>query len=137
MKDNCIFCKIVSGAMDADTIFENSDFKVIYDKFPASKGHIIILTKEHAENIYELDVNTASKLFALASLLARALKKVFKCDGLNILQNNGEVAGQTVNHFHLHLIPRYENDGIDLHWPTQEYLQEELIGCIDEIKREL
>ena len=109
MKEDCIFCKIAKGKIPSATIYEDNHFAVILDVNPATKGHCLIIPKEHFDNIYDLDGETAGKLFSLATCIARALKDALKCDGLNVIQNNGEIAGQTVNHFHLHLIPRYEN----------------------------
>lgn len=127
MKDDCIFCKIASGKIPSATIYEDSHFRVFLDINPATKGHCLIVPKEHFDNIYELDAETAGRVFSLATLIARSLKNVLKCDGINILQNNGIVAGQTVFHFHMHLIPRYENDGLSL-------LEEQDPGNMDEIE---
>ncbi len=124
--NDCLFCKIANGKMEAATVFETSDFRVILDKFPSSKGHVLILPKEHFDDIYEMDSETAGKLFALATVVARSMKKVLNCDGLNVLQNNGEAAGQTVNHFHMHLIPRYYNDDVNISWHTKSFSDEEL-----------
>ena len=77
---------------------------------------ILLLPKEHFKDIYEIDAITAGKLFQLATVVARALKEVLHCDGLNVLQNNGLIAGQTVYHFHMHLIPRYEGDDVTIGW---------------------
>ena len=126
MKQGCIFCNIAHGIMESVTVFENLEFRVILDKFPAAKGHVLILPKEHIEDIYDLDAETASKIFALATIVAKAMKEILNCEGLNVLQNNGRIAGQTVNHFHLHLIPRYENDEINISWPTQEFSDDDL-----------
>ena len=86
-KEDCIFCKIINGDIPSNTIYENSDFKVIMDASPATKGHVLILPKEHFKDIYDIDAETAGKLFQLASVVARALKEALHCDGLNILQN--------------------------------------------------
>ena len=115
-KEDCIFCKIAGGEIPSNTIYENSEFKVIMDIAPASKGHVLIIPKEHFKDIYEIDAITAGKLFQLATVVARALKEVLHCDGLNVLQNNGLIAGQTVYHFHMHLIPRYEGDDVTIGW---------------------
>ena len=93
-KEDCIFCKIAGGEIPSNTIYENSEFKVIMDIAPASKGHVLIIPKEHFKDIYEIDAITAGKLFQLATVVARALKEVLHCDGLNVLQNNGLIAGQ-------------------------------------------
>ncbi|MDO4765323.1 MAG: HIT family protein [Eubacteriales bacterium] len=134
MKD-CLFCKIAKGELKSATIFENGDFRVIMDRFPSGKGHALILTKEHFDDIYQMDAETAAKLFALASEVSKAVKKATNCDGMNILQNNGEAAGQTVKHFHLHLIPRYENDGFALPWQTKQVSEEELADLAAEIRK--
>lgn len=110
MRDaNCIFCKIIGGEIPSNTIYEDDEFKVILDASPASKGHALILPKEHYADIYEIDGKTAGHAMQLAKKLAKHMTDVLKCDGFNIVQNNHEIAGQTVFHFHMHLIPRYKN----------------------------
>lgn len=120
IKDDCIFCKIAKGDIPSATIYETSDFKVILDVAPANRGHALIIPKEHFDNIFEIDAETAGKLFSLGTVVARALKAETGCEGMNVVQNNGEVAGQTVNHFHLHLIPRHKDDGVQVTWKQQE-----------------
>ncbi|WP_026505131.1 HIT family protein [Butyrivibrio sp. NC3005] len=121
MKDEkCIFCKIANGEIPTNSIYEDEDFNVILDNGPATAGHALILPKEHYANLYELPEDTAAKAMKLAKKVALRLKAVMHCDGLNLVQNNGEVAGQTVNHFHLHVIPRYENDGQTILWKPTE-----------------
>ena len=109
--DNCIFCKIAGGEIPAATLYEDENFRVILDLGPASKGHALILPKAHAANIYEISDELAAKAMILAKKMARVMTDALHCDGFNIVQNNGECAGQTVFHFHMHLIPRYKNDG--------------------------
>lgn len=117
MRDsNCIFCKIAAGEIPSTTLYEDDDFRVILDIEPATKGHALILPKEHYANLYELDDAIAAKALVLAKKMTTVLKDVLGCDGYNIVQNNGTVAGQTVFHFHMHLIPRYEGDGVKLGW---------------------
>jgi len=111
MKDNnCIFCKIANGEFSSYTLYEDDDFRVIFDINPATKGHALLLPKEHFENLFELDDKIATKALVVAKKVATALSKELGCDGFNLLQNNGEIAGQTIFHFHLHLIPRYKDD---------------------------
>ena len=117
---NCIFCKIIEGEIPSKTLFENDEFKVIFDISPASKGHVIILPKYHAANIFELPEEVTAKAFVLAKKIATVLKEVLNCDGVNILQNNGEAAGQTVFHLHIHVIPRYKDDNMGLTWKQGE-----------------
>ena len=126
-KDDCIFCKIANGEIPSRTLYEDEMFRVILDLAPATKGHALILPKDHAANLYELPEETASKVLVVAKKVAIQMKEKLACDGLNLVQNNGEVAGQTVHHFHLHMIPRYVNDGQVIAWepgaPTSEELE--------------
>ena len=108
--ENCIFCKIANGEIPAATLYEDEDFRVILDLGPASKGHALILPKAHAANIYEISDEMAAKAMVLAKKMATKMTDALGCDGFNIVQNNGEQAGQTVFHLHMHLIPRYEGD---------------------------
>lgn len=110
-KDNCIFCKIINGEIPSYVLYEDEQFKVILDVNPATKGHALILPKEHYANLYELPEETAADAMKLAQRMMRKMTEKLDCDGFNIVQNNGEAAGQTVFHFHMHLIPRYKNDG--------------------------
>ncbi|MDD3339720.1 MAG: HIT family protein [Lachnospiraceae bacterium] len=121
---DCIFCKIANGEIPAATIYEDEDFRVILDLGPASKGHALILPKAHYADVYEIPEELAGKAFALAARMAKKMTAALRCDGFNILQNNKEIAGQTVFHFHVHLIPRYEGDGVNLTW-AQGTLTEE------------
>jgi len=116
MSDNCIFCKIVNGEILSKQVYEDELFRVIMDVSPATKGHVLILTKKHYRNIFDLADLEASRLLVLAKRIAVAMKEGLACDGINIIQNNEAVAGQSVFHFHLHIIPRYENDGQNMLW---------------------
>ena len=136
MNDNCIFCKIMEGQIPSATIFEDEDFKVILDISPAAKGHALILSKEHYANIYELPEELAAKAMILAKKLAANMTEKLQCDGFNLVQNNGKVAGQTVFHFHLHLIPRYKDrDNKDLlTWSQLSYDDGELASLAELLK---
>ena len=114
--DICIFCKIANGEIPSATLYENEHFRVILDLNPASKGHALILPKGHFTNLYELPDELAAEVLVLAKEVSIKLSEHLKCDGLNIVQNNGSCAGQTVFHFHMHLIPRYKGDKIGLNW---------------------
>lgn len=114
--ENCIFCKIAAGEIPSATLYEDDDFRVILDLGPASKGHALILPKEHYRNLYDLDDVLAAKVMVLAKKMVNKLKGILGCDGYNIVQNNEAVAGQSVFHFHMHLIPRYEGDNVGLGW---------------------
>lgn len=118
-KDDCIFCKLANGDIPTNVVYEDDTFTVIMDASPATKGHCLILPKDHYANIYELDEEVAGKAFKLAKKLATMMTEKLDCDGFNIVQNNGETAGQTVFHFHMHLIPRYKDDNQRIGWePT-------------------
>lgn len=116
---NCIFCKIAAGSIPSSSIYEDDDFKVILDINPASKGHAVILPKNHAANLFELPEDDAEKIFKVAKKCGAAMMKTLGCDGLNVLQNNGEAAGQTVFHLHTHLIPRYNGDTVAIGWQPE------------------
>lgn len=113
---DCIFCKIANGEIPAATLYEDEDFRVILDLGPANKGHALILPKAHFENLYELPDELAGKAMVLAKKIILRMKEVLNCDGYNVVQNNGTAAGQTVFHFHVHLIPRNEGDQAGVTW---------------------
>lgn len=132
--NDCIFCKIANGEIPAATLYEDEDFRVILDLGPASKGHALILPKTHAANLYELPEELAGKAMILAKKTAVKLTDALHCDGLNVVQNNGEAAGQTVHHFHMHLIPRYEGDGVGITWKPGELSDEDREEILTKIK---
>lgn len=111
---DCIFCKIANGDIPSTTVYEDDDFKVILDINPANLGHSLVICKHHYANILEMPEELTAKAFAVAKKVAIAVNKVTNCEGINILQNNGEVAGQTVFHFHIHIIPRHKGDTVDI-----------------------
>ena len=132
--DNCIFCKLANGVFPTNSIYEDEDFNVILDAGPATKGHALILPKEHYANIFEIDEDVLAKAAKLAKKVMTHEKEVLGCDGYNIVQNNGEAAGQTVFHFHMHLIPRYEGDGQSILWNPTSPSAEELEAIRDLFK---
>lgn len=125
MSDNCIFCKIANGEIPSATLYEDENFRVILDLNPASKGHALILPKKHAANLFELPDETASKAIVLAKKIASTLQEGLHADGVNLVQNNGEAAGQTVFHFHMHIIPRYKNDTVNVTWKPGDLTEED------------
>ena len=129
--DNCIFCKLANGVFPTNTLYEDEEFRVILDLGPATKGHALIMPKEHYKNLYELPENTAAKVMKLAKKMAIQMTDKLQADGFNLLQNNNEVAGQTVFHFHMHLIPRYNNDGQKINFVPGEPTPEELTAIKD------
>lgn len=108
--DDCIFCKIVAGEIEADVVKETKDLLILM----SLENHPIIITKEHIQDIYSVDNKMAGQIMIEAVKMAKAVKKIFKCEGMNLLQNNGIAAGQGVFHFHLHIIPRFADDGLKL-----------------------
>lgn len=125
-KNDCVFCKIIKGEIPSATIYENDEFKVILDRFPSSLGHVLVLPKEHIENIFEMPEEKSGKIFELVSKIAPIVKRQLNCDGINIIQNNGEAAGQSVPHFHIHIIPRYNKDGLNILWKPTEPTDEQI-----------
>lgn len=122
-KEDCVFCKIISGEIPSKTIYEDDDFKVIFDIAPATRGHAIIIPKKHVTDIFQISDEMASEIYLLAKRLAEAFKEVFHYDGFNILQNNGKLAGQTIFHLHMHLIPRYSDDEVCIRWPQGQMVE--------------
>lgn len=135
--ENCIFCRIANGEIPAATLYEDENFRVILDLGPASKGHALILPKSHAANIYELSDEMAAKAMILAKKMATAMTAALKCDGFNIVQNNGECAGQTVFHFHMHLIPRYKGDQVGITWKPGELSEADKEEILLKVKEQL
>lgn len=133
--ENCIFCKIIAGEIPSTTVYEDEDFKAILDVNPAARGHVIILPKKHAANIFELEDSDAAKIFPIAKKIADALMKTYQCDGINVLQNNGEAAGQTVFHLHVHVVPRYYEDDVNIQWKPGD--TPDLEAVANEIKKNL
>ncbi len=131
--NNCIFCKLANGDIPTNSIYEDDNFKVILDNAPATKGHALILPKSHYKNLYEIPEDTAAEVMKLAKKMAVSMTEKLGCEGFNLLQNNNEVAGQTVFHFHMHLIPRYADDNQHLAMPPMEMTQDELAKVRDEL----
>lgn len=129
---DCFFCKLAKGNFPSNTVYEDDDFRVILDIAPANLGHCLIIPKSHAENIYEIDPDILSKAIRLAQKIAIKVKKATGCDGVNILQNNEEAAGQSVFHFHMHIIPRYKNDHV-ISYVTKSYDDEDFVNMRDKI----
>ncbi len=129
--DNCIFCKIANGDIPSATLYEDEDVRVILDLGPASKGHALILPKSHAKNLFELPDDLAGKVMLTAKKIGTKLYEGLHADGFNLVQNNGECAGQTVFHFHMHLIPRYKEDTVQVGWKVGELKEEDKKEILD------
>ena len=134
MKDeNCIFCKIANGEIPSNTLYEDERYRVILDLGPATKGHALILPKEHYADLYELPEESCGEVLKIAKKMAVRMKEKLGCTGLNLVQNNGESAGQTVRHFHVHLIPRYDDGSRIVSWTPGKPSEEELAQVRDTI----
>ena len=122
---NCIFCSIVEGRIPAYVIYQDEYYLAIMDRYPSTKGHVLLLPKRHVADIYGLNAEESAALIPLAQEISTKIRETLGIDGLNLIQNNGKAAGQEIPHFHLHLVPRYENDGIKFTTkPTDPTLEE-------------
>ena len=131
---DCIFCKIANGEIPSTTLYEDEEFRVILDMGPATRGHALLLPKEHYADLFELDDETASKVLIRAKRIARRMKDALGADGFNLVQNNGEAAGQTVFHFHMHMIPRYQGDKVGLGWHMGKLTEEDKEEILNKLK---
>ncbi len=132
--DNCIFCKIANGEIPSATVYEDDDFRAILDLGPASKGHTLILPKNHYKDICEADEAAMAKILPLAAKLGKSMKSQLGASGFNVVQNNGTSAGQTVFHLHVHVIPRYEGGPAMVTWEPGKAEQEELAQTAEALK---
>lgn len=135
--ENCIFCKIINGELPSKTVYEDDSFKAIMDIMPSAMGHVIVVAKNHAEDIFEMSEEDLSKAMIVARKVARAVKDATGCDGVNLLQNNGVAAGQTVFHFHIHIVPRFDNDTIRIKWDTLSPQMEEISIMAEKIREHI
>ena len=123
---DCVFCKIVAGQIPSTKVHEDEQTLAFMDIGEVNPGHVLVTVKPHVENIYGLDNAVAAAVFQTAARVARAVKKAYEPEGVTLYQANGPAAGQTVYHFHLHLVPRYAQDGMRLTWPTKNPPREQL-----------
>lgn len=136
-KDDCIFCKIANGEIPSDTVYEDDKYRAILDLSPAVKGHTLILPKDHFDDLLSADEETLESVLKLAQRIGAAQLKALKCDGFNVVQNNGEAAGQTVHHLHVHIIPRYKDGAKMVAWEQLKSEPEEQQKIAGEIKAAL
>ena len=134
---DCIFCKILNGDIPSNKVFENDNFIAILDAFPANEGHTLVIPKKHFANIFEIDEDTLKEGYVIAKNIAEAIKKAFNISDINILQNNGELAGQTVNHFHIHVIPRVKDDNVVIKSSPVNIDSDKIKNIVDNIKSNL
>ena len=123
---DCIFCRIVKGEIPSSKVYEDENVFAFLDIGPLAWGHVLIVPKKHSEAVTELAPGEAAALFAAVPKLAAAVMKATGAEGLNVLQNNGAVAGQAVHHLHIHLIPRHAGDGLGYRWNAKKYPEGEM-----------
>ena len=123
---DCVFCKIVAGQIPSTKVHEDELTLAFMDIGEVNPGHVLVAVKPHVENIFGLDDTLAAAVFQTAARVARAVKKAYSPEGVTLYQANGSAAGQTVYHFHLHLVPRYRGDGMHLTWPANNPPREQL-----------
>jgi histidine triad (HIT) family protein len=131
---DCVFCMIRDGKIPSSKIYDDARTFAFMDINPLSRGHCLVAPKAHAATLYEVDVEDFKAVAATAKKLATAIKKALSPDGLNLLQANGAAAFQSVPHFHLHLIPRWANDGKGFDWKVVPGNREEIVGTADRIR---
>ena len=134
---DCIFCRIVAKQIPAALVHEDEHTLAFMDIGQVNPGHVLVAVKRHAENIYALDEAQAAAVFGAAAKVARAIRGAFAPQGLSVYQANGSAAGQTVFHFHLHLVPRYEADGMALTWPVKNPPREKLVEYAEKVRAKL
>jgi histidine triad (HIT) family protein len=117
--DNCVFCKIVAKTIPAEVVYEDEHTVAFMDLGQVNPGHVLVATKAHAENVFGLDDDLAAAVFRAAARVARASRAAFEAPGMTLFQANGQAAWQSVFHFHIHVLPRWENDGMTLAWPAK------------------
>ncbi|MYL32355.1 HIT domain-containing protein [Pontibacillus yanchengensis] len=140
MSQDCIFCKIMDGDIPSAKVYEDEFVYAFLDISQTTKGHTLVIPKQHTKNIYETDATTAEQLFSRVPKVANAIKEAFNPVGLNMLNNNEEAAGQSVFHLHIHLIPRYgSNDGFGAKWETHtdDYSNEDLQSIASSIAEQV
>jgi histidine triad (HIT) family protein len=131
---NCVFCKIVAKQIPASVVYEDPDTLAFMDLGQVNPGHVLVALKAHAENVFALEETQAAAVFRSAARVARAIRDAFLPAGLSVYQANGKPAGQTVFHFHIHLVPRHDGDGMALSWPVKNPPREALEACAAKIR---
>jgi len=134
---NCLFCRIVADELPSYKLYEDNQFFVMLDRFPKCIGHVLVLPKHHAPTFFDLRPEDAAGLLPLAQRVAVAMRAAIPFDGLNLLQNNGKAAEQAIDHFHLHLIPRFYNDDMTIHYPKKDPAPTDFDAMFSRIKAHL
>ena len=132
---DCIFCRIIAGQIPSTRVFEDEHTLAFMDLGQVNPGHVLIAVKKHAANLFELDDVQAAAVARASTRVARAIRDAFKPEGLSVYQATGKAAGQTVFHYHVHLLPRHEADGMELTWPVKNPPREILEGYAERIRK--
>lgn len=134
MSSSCLFCRLVAGEIPSRKVFEDEETLAFLDVFPTSPGHVLVVPKAHVSTVAEADDRTLEAWMRTIKRVTVAVQKATGAPGINLLQNNGEVAGQVIPHLHMHVIPRYAGDGLK-HWPSHPLKDEEGDAYQDTIKK--
>jgi histidine triad (HIT) family protein len=134
---DCVFCRIVAGQIPSTRVFEDEHTVAFMDIGQVNPGHVLVAVKKHADNLYALDDAQAAAVARASARVARAIRDTFAPAGLSVYQANGKAAGQTVFHYHVHLLPRHEADGMELTWPVKNPPRETLEGYAEKIRKRL
>lgn len=137
MMTSCVFCRIVAKEIPAALVFEDEHTIAFMDAGQVNPGHVLVAAKGHVENLYELNEAQAGALLKTAARVARAIRAAFDPAGLSVYQANGKAAWQTVFHYHMHLLPRHEGDGMALTWPAKNPPRERLGEYAESIRKKL
>ena len=130
----CVFCEIVKGNIPSYKVYEDDVCIAILDISQATIGHTLVIPKKHFKNIFELDEEVSMHLFKVVTNLSKKISKALNVDNMNILNNNGALAGQSVDHFHIHIIPRYEKDNLEIKFSSNKLSPEEFNDLLNKIK---
>ena len=133
---DCVFCKIVAGQIPSTKVHEDEHTLAFMDLGQVNPGHVLVAVKKHAANIFELDDTQAAAVARTSTRVARAIREAFKPEGLSVYQANGKAAGQTVFHYHVHLLPRHDTDGMELTWPVKNPPRAILEGYAENIRKQ-
>ena len=134
---DCVFCKIVAGQIPATRVYEDEHALAFMDIGQVNPGHVLVAAKKHAPYLYELDEAQAAAVARACVKVSKAIQDAFKPEGLSVYQANGKAAGQTVFHYHVHLLPRHAGDGMDLTWPVKNPARDKLEEYAGKIRQQL
>ena len=134
---DCVFCKIIAGQIPSTRVHEDEHTLAFMDIGQVNPGHVLVAVKKHAANLFELDEAQAAAVARASARIARAIKAAFDPEGMSVYQANGKAAGQTVFHYHVHLLPRHAGDGMELVWPVKNPPREKLEGYAEKIRKQV